>query len=607
MRKRPELRHGAVAWALVLLCASALAQAPESTSEDSPVETDLREEVTVQLREVRLRITDKLGAPVTGVKAEELVVRQGGVRQKVAYLEPVTERALEGTTPMPLYDSAGQPIAAEDVVVEPPQQQRRIVIAFDPRNSRTRVREDWRAAAIAWVERHMKSEDRAGVVVLRPYTDWVLRSSDRPDRVIHALQTADLFTDLPDRNRRDEMAGFLNEMRQLCVDTTESKVSGSATRYQSNRGTDLDSEALSCAYSLAQPLVREWSFDSESSYEGIRSLTGELAAIPGEKVIVLFSEGMIDDAATVTVHAMTSVFGFEVVDQTSMISRLRRQELRGLGELYRRAAAADVVVSTIDTRHASDGSQFFDLENTVAPTTQRLGLDPYREMYESTRSTLAGLAYATGGKPFYGPDELANKVRSAADAFFGVYVLGYYLAEGTDPGDKLRVRLDRPRVKLDYDKRPGRPYRPALLGMDLAIGRPRLHADGHAQTLPVAVLVGGETLPFRRQGPYWGCELGLFVQAVRPDGTVVDETFEQVSLVLEKEEYEGSAGRRLRHVAELALPAGPVRIRARLSDDRQEKIADRSIDVTLVPGGGVEAGLKQSTPPERSADATPPS
>ena len=44
------------------------------------------------------------------------------------------------------------------------------------------------------------------------------------------------------------------------------------------------------------------------------------------------------------------------------------------------------------------------------------------------------------------------------------------------------------------------------------------------------------------------------------------------------------------HRTELALPPGPYRIRGRISDDRQEMIADRAIDLR-VEDGAVRPGL----------------
>ena len=575
------------------------------TRRDEPRRSTLTEEVSVNLMEVRVRITDRLGNPVRDIQPAEVSLTQGGREQQIAYLEAVMEREIHASEPVQLYDGSGAPIESESVVVVPPKQQRRLVLAFDPKNSRSRVREGWREAAIEWVQLHMREDDMASVVVLRPYTDWLLRGSSDKASVINALRVMNLFTDVPNRDRRSEMSGYLNDMRMLCVDTTESKVSAGRTNVDAQRGADLDSASLNCAFSLAQPLVREWSIQSGESYDGIQALAGELAAIPGEKAVVLFSEGMVDDAATMATNAMLNVFGFGVVDQTAMQTRLQRTELNRLGELYRRAAASGVAFFTIDTRHAAEGSSFFDLENNTASSTQNYGIDPYREMYESTRSTLAGLAYSTGGRPFYGPDDLRDKIAQAADSFFGIYTLGYYVAEGTDPTDRIRIKLKRKRIKVDYDKRPGTvPHRPTPLGMDLAIGKPTVTGDD-LQSLPIAVMVEGDLIPFRKQGGMWGVELGLFVQAARPDGTVSDEIFEQVTIVLDSEQYRSREAQRLRHVVNLSLPAGPVRIRARLSDDRQNRLGDRSIDVTMVTGGGVVGGLRSPSDSPVAAAAGP--
>ena len=105
------------------------------------------------------------------------------------------------------------------MAVAPPRPTRRIVLAFDPRNSRFPIREEWREAAMDWVRESMKPEDVVSMVVLRSYPDWVVPPTSDRQRLLEGLEIIDLYTDIPNRNRRDEMTSFLDDLRTLCVES----------------------------------------------------------------------------------------------------------------------------------------------------------------------------------------------------------------------------------------------------------------------------------------------------------------------------------------------------------------------------------------------------
>jgi VWFA-related protein len=513
----------------------------------------------------------------------------------VAYLEPLTERTGDSDLVSDVvYDGRGEQVDQEEPpqapVVLPPKAVRRVVLAFDPRNSRIPIRDDWRSAALEWAEKSMQPDDLVGVVVLRPWPEWATTFTSNREKVLHGLRTMELFYNIPNRDRRGEMNSFINEMESLCVDHSEGRDAGTA----STRATELSTQTTACAYDLSRPRVWDWTQQSEESFEGLRSLCGELAAIPGQKAVILFSEGMIEDPATVAAYTMASILGRQPVDVFSMTSRLQGTETaHKLTALYHRAAASDVAFFTLDTRHPSQ-SVNFDIEHNARVTNPADGIDPFREMYDSSRAPLSNLAHATGGRPFYGPHDLSWKIETAADAFFGIYALGYYRSEGTPRGAKLKIKVSRNKVNLSYEKRPPRGrHAPRAAGLDMAIGQPTPSGEGSSQTLPIALIVPLDTLPLRKGGGGFGCEMGVFVQALRPDGSVAGEYFDTTGVVVDKEKRRTAKGRNFRYVLEMNLPPGPMRLHARLSDDRQDVLGERSLDLTLGQGT-VRAGLVTS-------------
>jgi len=558
-----------------------------------PRESGVEERVEVQLVEVKVIVTDKDGNPVTDIRPDEVRVQENGEPQKLAFFELVSEHGLltdhrTVTRPVPVYDARGEVTRGDTDVVLPPKPVRRVIFVFDPRNSRMRVRDEWREAALAWARDRMQPGDQAGVVVVRTYPDWVLPLTADRDAAAAALHGLDLYTNIPNRSRRDEMTEFMMNLQSLCVDNVKGRLNESVSG--GTRGTDLSADSIGCAYEMSRPLAFEWAEQTKESVAVLEFLSGQLAAIPGEKIVILFSEGIIDDPAQVLINSWLSVFPYNQVDIAANLTRLGRNTQADITELHERAQAADVVFFTLDTRHPSEGSASNNLEQTSASQVGNLGFNPWAEMYEATRSTLSALAYATGGRPYYGGEALEAKVEQAASSFFAIYTLGYYRSQPWGDRGKVNIKIDRRKLTLQYDKTPPqRPHQPALASMELVVGRPQPGGDGR-QSLPLALLTPIDQLPLRAGAGGRGCEIGVFIQAVRPNGEVVAETHEIVSVVLTKEQLQNMRGKQWQHMLELDVPEGPMRLRARLSDDRFEILADRSIDVTIELGD-VKGGL----------------
>lgn len=576
--------------------------AQEAGQREQPAASDLEERVRVELVEVKVRVVDRKGLPVTDVLEEEVAVEEGGRAVKLAYFEPVSEsggtlfEAGELARPGPVYDSAtGEALALPDVPVVPATPVRRIVFAFDPASSRLDAREDWRKAALEWVSSGMREDDRVAVVLLRGTPQWVAEPTTDRERVRQALHAVDLYTDTPSRSRRDEMLEILTDLRGLCLTQTGGQRGAPGS---SDPALEMTSDSISCAYELLRPWVDEWKVQSEASVDMLRALAGELAAIPGQKTVILFSEGLIDHPGEVAVNTMFAVLGAGSMNAASMSGRLADTVHYALGDLYHITAASDVVFFTMDTRHPSEGGSFNNLEFADPIGSGLSAYDPFREIYQASRAPLTALAHATGGKPFYGRDALSWKVRAAADSFFGLYNLGYY-RDTERGGGKLKIRIQRKGVEAEYNKEPRRVHEPLRARIDLQIGRPE-PTGGGLQRLPVLLLMPAELLPLRRGGGGRGCELGLHLQAARPDGTIVGEAFETLAVVLDREQRE--AAETFRHMLAVDLPDGPVRLRARVSDDRQAILGDRSLDLTVGPGE-VRAGLHGEPRVEPAADS----
>ena len=209
-----------------------------------------------------------------------------------------------------------------------------------------------------------------------------------------------------------------------------------------------------------------------------------------------------------------------------------------------------------------------------------------------TRQTLNALAKESGGRSYYGTKDLDQKLTEAADSFFGYYLVGYYRSDPNARAGKVKVKIDRAKLDVGYpDKATLWPHKASPVRLDLSVGQPQLDASGVAQALPFKFTMNLGEIPLRRGAGGKGMQLGVYVQAIRPDGTVVDERLDIATVVLDREDREIRDTRSYEHTTELILPEGPYRIRARISDDRQKILSERVMDLT-VKAGTVVAGIE---------------
>jgi VWFA-related protein len=389
-----------------------------------PVESDVVEKSTVVLREFDLLVTDKRGRAITDLQAVEVRVFEGGAEQRVAFLETVFgERQIA---------AGAEPDLLETVSVEqPPPRARRIILAFDAFNSTLRVRQRWLDAARNWVNDGIRPGDEVGIVTFGSEPKWVLPLTDDVDVVRGALDRMALQGQAVDRDIQREMSAFMNDIRSYCP--------------QGNEG-------FRCAYVLGQEYVQRWNRASEHSIAQLDALVEQLVSVPGRKAVLLFSEGIIGDASAMAVNALLMNFGQEIVNVETLRWNYNTDAYDELRVMQGNARAAGVSFFTLYTARSTARGFAGDLEQGELLMVPDLGVNAWSRMESSARETLSVLATETGGRSYERLKDLDDDVGHAADAFLGIYSVGYYRkSPETEPG-RLRVKVSRRNVDLDYNR-----------------------------------------------------------------------------------------------------------------------------------------------------------
>jgi VWFA-related protein len=391
-----------------------------------PVETDVVEKAVVALREFNLLVTDKRGRAITDLRAAEVHVFEGGAEQRVAFLETVfgAREIAADIPPSELLETT--------IPDQPASPVRRIVLAFDAFNSTLRVRQRWLDAARGWVDDGLRPGDEVGIVSFGNDPKWVLPLTHDVDGIREALDRMELEPEAVDRDMQREMSSFMNDIRSFCPQ---------------------GKEGFRCAFSLGEEYVGRWNRAAEQSVAQLDEFVEQLASVPGRKAVLLFSEGIIGDASAMAVNALLMNFGTENVNIETSRWRYRADAYDELRTMQTNARNAGVSFFTLYTARATAQGFAGDLEQGEVLTATDLGVNAWSRLESSARETLSVLATETGGRSYERLKDLNDDVRHAADAFLGIYSVGYYRKNpDADPG-RLRVKVSRRNVDLDYDRR----------------------------------------------------------------------------------------------------------------------------------------------------------
>jgi VWFA-related protein len=390
-----------------------------------PVETDIVEKSVVALREFDLLVTDKRGRAITDLRAAEVRVFEGGTEQRVAFLETVFG---ERETAV----GAQQEVLDTIAPIQPTSRVRRIILAFDAFNSTLRVRERWLDAARNWVDDGLRAGDEVGIAAFGNEPKWVLPLTGDVEAIRQALDRMALGPEAVDRDIQREMSSFMNNIRSYCP---------------------AGNEGFRCAYVLGEEYVQRWNRASEQSIAHLDTLVEQLASVPGRKAVLLFSEGIIGDASAMAVNALLMNFGSSIVNIESLRWSYNTDAYDELRVMQANARAADVSFFTLYTARSTARGFGGNLEQGDLLTVPDFGVNAWSRLESSARETLSVLATETGGRSYERLKDLDDDVHHAADAFLGIYTVGYYRKNpNTDPG-RLRVKVSRRNVDLDYDRR----------------------------------------------------------------------------------------------------------------------------------------------------------
>lgn len=551
----------------------------------------IRRDVSVSIKLITVRVTDKKGAPIRGLEKDDFVVVDNG--------RPVTVTEFERHEPT---DKASKNPAQEERLVPSdlgaglrmPLLPRRFLLFMDFAFSDERGIRKAGQAALHFLDSGLRPGDEVGFIsysALKGLAFHELFTAD-PLKVRRAVEAAG----------KEAAAGRAENIEaEYWRAAGEDKRSGrKEDRVYRKSEAQLQGERNS---SKAQAL---------RFLEAVTALARSLRIIPGEKDVLLFSGGIVQ----------TLLYGNQAGNPQGNDPRegakfdMGDPVLREANdEMMKELSAAACVVYSFDTREASKPSALFDYDRETFE--QR-----YRDIFGASgvhqppvailkddkltgQYAIGRLAVVTGGRYFSNIDDYRASLARVGELTDSYYVLGYPYHEAGDGAYRtLKVEVRKPGcvVRAPDGYFASKPYA-ELSDFEKRI---RLIELALNEASPLAAPLGAEwTVLTRPGGPEAGIQLmaslasgplaPLAGKRVEVVGLIFDEHDQPTRLLRSEAALDPNSVEPVFYSAILSLQPGPYRFRLIFRNLETGKAGVAAAGLT-VPGRSDSAALRPGSP-----------
>jgi VWFA-related protein len=558
------LISGAVLGSVTLLPGTLQAQ-------EDPTPRGPDEHVQVRLVQLPILARDPRGNPVTDLTVEDIVVKDGGRKLRIAFLQQSEIDTGPAAGPaVRLYLS----VPGETGMANPPAEgpPGRYVILFIDAEHDYRLR---KPEAIDDVVRFVREKLEPGtrVAVFAYDGDIHLEqgfSADR-ERLASAVMRA---YDRPPRPNLDVGARVRNLMRELEACATTSGPGSRRGDEQCLKGTMLE------YHDQVRPRAEEY-------FEALDAVIRFAGGLRDRTMVMALSHGIAADPTAELIEAVRAIYG-----NTEQLATLRLEV--GFGEgarvrmdrLLRLALENRVTLHFVDRNPAPSGDFSARLGAAHQP-----GARPIQAAFTAPQFDLEEMAAHTGGVFLHSADFFADLVR-AHDLERGGYLLGYYAERALSPRQlrKVRVKTRRKGVRLLHRRGDFvRPTPPPSLALQLVLGVPLAPSSesGGATFQPFTLVVDPEAFGNTRKHKedFATTNLNLLLRVKAPDGRTVVESYHSIEDAFEATEPGTDA---LQMPGWVELPEGTWRLVAHLQHAPTGHTGEAAQEIVVPRGKAAE-------------------
>jgi VWFA-related protein len=391
-----------IAGLLVLLLASGSTSAQNTNKSTGGTQTTPVIRVTTRLIQLSVVVHDRHGKSITGLKKEDFIVLDNHEPQQIAFFSATgpTQNPRPSLLPIPPNFYTNRP---ELKGVDPPET---IVVLFDCLNTSFEDQAFGRKQVLKFLKT-IKPQDRVAIFAL----------------------TTEL---VPVHDFTEDAAALAGSVERFSPKLLAAFDASNPEPFQaSGLGNDPFFQSFAQHVNNANAQIADWNLGLRvgTTYRALLALTDYVELIPGRKSLVWITAGVPMDLGRTLGVPDRDTFSWAGAGTPTLRAA---NDMNGLTRALNRV---NLAVYPIDVH---------GLDVTATP-------DAFFAR-QSVRDTFRSLADGTGGKAYYGTNDIAGAMDAAFEDGRFTYTLGFYPDHGEWNGKfrKLRVRVDVIGARLRY-------------------------------------------------------------------------------------------------------------------------------------------------------------
>ncbi len=540
--------------------------------EQKPPVGSVEEQVSIHLLEIPVVALDRKENPITDLRAEEIVVKLRGRRQRVAFLQPAIAPA--EALPPELADvrlHVDAPGGAESVVPAVGREPRYIVLLVDVEHDSKLNRPRALESALRFVRNDMQPGDFAAV--LSYDGDINLETSFTNDAAVlaEALSKAWERSSSPSLTMRRNIEDLLRALEECGLG-------------RDRRGTGyLMNE--SCVRDLAVRYVEEHKPDITGFLDALSTVIRYADALDAPATVLAISHGVATRPELEFIEAARAVF-----NDTNELARM--QITLNLSEDIQKELDA------LKEQALRSGVTFYFIDRNKQPVGLRgarqrgfyyAGFSPIEVAHQQPQRTNREVARATGGDLMITTD-VGEGLRQALEMERGRYLLGVYLDRPIRPREFKSLSIETTRRKVRLRRGIAAYHRPPKaepMAGRFRFGKTRLlDPPREGRFVPFAVEVPPRQLGYVPTGRQVTASLTLHVVVATQQGRVITGSYHFLAHSYPRDVWEQGQEGPLVVRGWVEAPEGDYRLVARIRNAKTGRGGEIATAIRIVTGDG---------------------
>jgi len=551
------------------------------TPAEGPAQTSKQNQkvlrVTTRLVEVNVVVQDRKGQPVTDLTRDDFLLTEEGRRQEINFFSKITnEPTLTPLKPLPLHTFSNR----LDLQAGAPKSV--IVILLDALNTEFSDQIYAKNHIVKFLQQ-IQPQDRVALYVLGSNLRVLHDFTDDTRSLLAALAR---FSATDAEELKASQPGRPPTSITLITPNLGNAPMGAPAPVQVGLDTYLREAAQRSAdfYTVNRAL---------RTLDALQAIANRLSHIKGRKILIWVSGSF---------PFYTSLGGG---DSTNVIRGQQRSLAPDMERAERALNNANLAIYPVDARGLLGPSGVnlnLSAEGSVTarapgnPTIAEVGQLP------PTQDTMEELADRTGGRSFYGNNDLLAAIRRASEDARVTYLLGYYPSHANWDGTfrRIKVKVERQTVRVlcrrGYFAIPERPLdekaRAAMLSeaaanpLDSTAVGLTVHLDDSDRTerslIPLTVEVDPRDITLTEKDGRWEGSVDFYFVQASPEGRALKVVSQKMRMRLSRERYDEIMKVGLSISGKLSLVRGADHLRVLARDGSSGGLG--SVSLALAPG-----------------------